>query len=815
MSIPLSKMNIGDKGIVLSVKAKGEIRRRLLDTGLFAGIRFRVIRIAPLGDPIVIKVRGFELSLRLEEAGQIQVEKIGHMGDRVPMREYRNLYSPAPIIERRSHKRKNIRIALLGNPNSGKTSLFNEIVGSHQKVGNFTGVTVEKYEGKTQYKGYSLEFIDLPGTYSLTAYSPEEIVTRNFLLEEKPDIVVDVVAGSNLERNLYLTTQIMELEVDMLVALNMYDEVEKQGIKIELDQLEILLGSHVIPTSAIKKTGITELLDHIVDVFEGKITIAKNKLSFNPEIEQEINILENLLEKDGFLSERYNLKWLAIKLLESDQLAYKNVRKRSIYVKVSRELTNFFARYKHISEDDPETTIIEDRHAFIRGALHETTKFPVARKKSPTDYIDNVLLNRILGLPVFFAIMWLMFQFTFTLGTPFINWIDIFFQFLGRGITAIVPDIYIQRLLVDGIIGGVGGVLVFVPNILLLFFFIAFLEGSGYMARAAFVIDKVMHKIGLHGKSFIPMITGFGCSVPAIMATRTLKNKGDRITTMMIIPFMSCSAKLPVYILILSAFFPPRLAGDLLFGIYMFGILIAFISALIIKKVAFNGQSEPFVMELPPYRLPGLKSLLYQMSFKARMYLKKAGTIILTASILIWVASNFPVNTKARQHYEESVKTVTSNNSLSELDKKTLINQYANKNSAQQLEYSIAGRIGNFLVPIIKPLGFDWKIGIALTAGFAAKEVVVSTLSTLYSISDSDNKSYQRAKRFHDESGYSKATALSLIIFVLLYVPCIAATTTFHKEAGKWKWTLIFILYTMSVAWIFSFIFYHIGLLIW
>jgi len=815
LSEPLSRLNIGDKGIIRAVNATGEIRRRLLDMGLFPGIKFRVLRIAPLGDPIVIKVRGFDLSLRLEEASQIRVEKIGYTGDGIPMRNYNDLYRPDPIRKRRPATSKTIRVALLGNPNCGKTSLFNELVGAHQKVGNFTGVTVEKYEGSLKYKGYSIEITDLPGTYSLTAYSPEEIVTRNFILEEKPDIVIDVVAGSNLERNLYLTTQIMELEVDMLVALNMYDEVEKMGIKINIPQLEALLGSHVIPTSAPKKLGIDSLLDHIIQVFEGKITIAKNKLVFTREIEEEIHVIRKLLEKDDYLSQKYNLKWLAIKLLESDQIAYETVKSRSIYVKVSRELTDFLARYRRTSENDPETTIIEDRHAFIRGALQETVKFPSVQKKTTTDRIDNVLLNRILGLPIFFVIMWLMFQFTFTLGTPFMNWIDIFFRFLGTTIGNMMPDNYVRKLLVDGIIAGVGGVLVFLPNILFLFFAIAFLEGSGYMARAAFVIDKVMHKIGLHGKSFIPMITGFGCSVPAIMATRTLKNRGDRITTMMIIPFMSCGAKLPVYILLLSAFFPSRLAGNILFGIYMFGILIAFLSALIIKKAAFKGQSEPFVMELPPYRFPSLKSLMYQMIFKTKMYLKKAGTIILTASVIIWIASNFPADRESADYYSSLITRTQSDTSLSAVEKEKLIKAYSTENSAKQMEYSIAGRFGKLITPVIKPLGFDWKIGIALTAGFAAKEVVVSTLSTLFSISSSDDNTDQFAKRLRDASGYSRATALSLIVFVLLYVPCIAATATFHREAGSWKWTRFFILYTMSVAWIFSFLFYRIGLILW
>jgi len=803
MPLFLSDLNIGDKGAIHSVKATGEIRRRLLDVGLFKGTKFKIMRLAPLGDPIVIRVKGFDLSLRLEEAKQIRVEKIGFTGDGIPMREHKNLYSPIPNKEKVIRNTKTITVALLGNPNSGKTSLFNAIVGAHQKVGNFTGVTVEKTEGSVNYKGYKINIIDLPGTYSLTPFSPEEVVARDYIIEKKPDVVIDVIAGSNLERNLYLTTQVMELEVDMLVALNMWDEVEKLGIKVDIPQLEALLGSHVIPTSASKKQGIESLLNHVISVFEGEITISKNKMIFSREIEEKINQIGSILENDD-LSEKYHSKWLATKLLENDQLVYETVKGRSIYLKIVQLILDLNEKFKKHHKGDPESVIIEDRHSFIRGALKETVKIPDNHKKTITDHIDNVLLNRVLGLPIFFAIMWGMFQFTFKLGEVPMGWMDSFFQLLSKGLISILPPGLFRSLLVDGIIAGVGGVLIFLPNILLLFFFISLLEGTGYMARAAFVIDKVMHKVGLHGKSFIPMLTGFGCSVPAIMATRTLKNRGDRIVTMLIIPFMSCGAKLPVYILLLSAFFSPAGAGNILFGIYLFGILLALVSAFILKKAAFPGQSEPFVMELPPYRLPGYKSLLFQMIFKVKMYLKKAGTIILVASVIIWLASNFPVSSAIEQSYNEQISLTSNTETIEELQ---------NMAAAEQLEYSVAGRFGKIIEPVIKPLGFDWKIGIALTAGLAAKEIVVSTMSTIFALGEENEESPKLATRLREESGYSRATALSLMVFVLLYLPCFAATTMFHKEAGGWKWTRLFIVYTMSVAWVMSFIVYRIGLI--
>ncbi len=809
----LSDMKIGDKGEILSVQAKGEIRRRILDMGLISGVKFKVVRVAPLGDPIEIRLRGFHLSLRKEEAATISVTIKGHIGDGIPMREYGPLHSPFKHINHNNGDRKDISVALVGNPNSGKTSIFNLLVGSNRSVGNFSGVTVEKYEGLIKYKGYTIKVIDLPGTYSLSAYSPEEVITRNYLLKEKIDVVIDVVDGSNLERNLYLTTQIMELGTDMLVALNMYDEVKKAEVIIDFKYLQTLLGSHVIPTSAVSKTGFTSLLDHIIRVFEGKITISKNKLTYSHKMEEVISNLESVISGDEKLCSEFNPRWFAIKLLENDQLIHELLRESPFKNEVQLILNDTSLYYSENYHSDAELIITEDRHSFIRGAMKETVKETDKVKTSTTDKIDSILLNRVMGLPIFIGIMWLIFQFTFTIGDPFVEMIESLFSYAGTQISAILPEGVFRSLITDGVIAGVGGVVVFIPNIILLFMAIAILEGTGYMARAAFVIDKVMHKAGLHGKSFIPMLTGFGCSVPAIMATRTLKNRSDRIVTMLIIPFMSCGAKLPVYILLIGAFFPSHVAGNVLFGIYMFGILIAIISAKILKKAFFKDESEPFVMELPPYRMPTLKSVFYQTNFKAKMYLKKAGTVILLASILIWGASNFPKNSDIEDQFTESRAGILEKSGITDAKKGEIIKMLELEKRSKQLEYSLAGRIGKFIEPGISPLGFDWRIGVALTAGFAAKEIVVSTLGTIFSLGGVDEKSEDLEKSLRDDPVFSIPVALSLMIFVLLYVPCIAATTVFHKESGSWKWTRFFIFYSIVVAWIMSFLVYRGALL--
>ncbi len=703
-----------------------------------------------------------------------------------------------------------IRIALAGNPNCGKTSLFNALTGAHQKVGNFSGVTVEKHEGYLDYKGNRITVVDLPGIYSLTPYSPEEIVTREYLIKEPPDVVVNVLEGPNLERNLLLTTQLMELEVDFLVALNMIDEVEEKGIVIEIKRLQQLLGCHIIPTSAKKSIGLDALLDHVIRVARKDITIRKNKLFFRPGLEASVEKITAILTRQKEL-EGFNPRWLAIKLLENDRAVYQEVQRHPVWVKVELALQEALKEAERMHDSEPEILITEDRHAFIRGAMQECVHLPGGVKATPTDYIDMVVLNRILGMPIFLLVVWAIFQLTFTLGAPLMGWLELLFGFIGSTIGPMLPNETLRSIVIDGIIAGVGGVLVFLPNIVLLFVGLSFLEASGYMARAAFVIDRVMHRFGLHGKSFIPMVTGFGCSIPAIMATRTLKSRTDRLVTIMIIPFMSCGAKLPVYVLLTAAFFPPKIAANIMFGIYLLGIVVGLWTALILKKTVMKSDSEPFVMELPPYRWPTLASVFFQAKVKALMYLKKAGTLILGAVIIIWAVSNYPHNSALDATYS-TVNAGLAVSGMSEASKKELRKALELRIKSEQLEYSLAGRAGKVLEPMIKPLGFDWKIGIALVTGLAAKEVVVSTLGTIYSIGQSNDTPVELKSILRHDPSFSRATALSLMVFVLLYIPCVAAIGVMKKEIGKWKPVLLYSAYSLSVAWILSFVVYRLAL---
>ncbi len=706
---------------------------------------------------------------------------------------------------------KNITVALAGNPNAGKSSLFNALTGAHQRVGNFPGVTIEKHEGYLDYKNYRITVVDLPGTYSLTPYSPEEIVTRRFIIDEKPDVVVNVVEGTNLERNLMLTVQLMEMEVDLLVALNMMDEVEEKGISIDLDQLEQLFGSHIVPISARNRKGLDDLLDHVISVSEGRIEIRKNKITFSPEVEKAIDKIAALLSHERELGAGANYRWLAIKLLENDREAYTEVQKYPVWVKIELALQEAIKECERLHSTDPEALITEDRHAFVHGAMQECVRKPKATRASVSDYIDAVVLNRVLGLPVFFLVVWAIFQLTFTLGKPLMLALEFVFDLLSKSVAPLLPEGMVRSIFVDGVISGVGSVVVFLPNIVLLFMGLSFLEASGYMARAAFVIDKVMHRFGLHGKSFIPMITGFGCSIPAIMATRTMKSRSDRLATIMTIPFMSCGAKLPVYVLLAGAFFPPAMAANVMFGIYLLGIVVGLWTARLLKSTVLKSDSEPFVMELPPYRWPTFSSVIFQARMKAVMYLKKAGTLILGAVILIWVASNFPRSQALDTELANGKARIEASSVAPELKAEQLQKLEA-RIEARQLEYSIAGRSGKLLEPLIRPLGFDWRIGISLVTGLAAKEVVVSTLGTIFSIGQTtDNTSLSAILR--SDPAFSKATALSLMVFVLLYIPCVAAVGVMKKEVGAWKPVLFYSAYVLAVAWVASFITYRLALL--
>jgi ferrous iron transport protein B len=706
---------------------------------------------------------------------------------------------------------KELSIALTGNPNCGKSSLFNALTGAHQKVGNFPGVTIEKYEGYLDYRGYRIKVVDLPGTYSLTPYSPEEIVTRKYLIEHRPDVVVNVIEGPNIERSLLLTTQLMEMEVDFLVALNMMDEVEERGMKIDTRQLQKLLGCHIVPTSAKKRTGLESLLDHVIRVGTGDITIQKNKLFFRSGLEEPINEISELLASERELA-AYNSRWLAIKLLESDREVYREIQRQPAWVKAEVVMQAALKDARRLYGSDPEELISEDRHSFIRGAMKECVELPKEKRTSLTDYIDMVVLNRVLGLPVFLLVVWAVFHFTFTLGAPVMEWLASLFSMLAVAGGRYLPDGMVRSILLDGVLAGVGGVLVFLPNIVLLFIGLSFLEASGYMARAAFVIDRVMHRFGLHGKSFIPMITGFGCSIPAIMATRTLKSRTDRLATIMIIPFMSCGAKLPVYVLLCGAFFTPSMAANILFGIYLLGIAVGLWTALILKLTVLSSDSEPFVMELPPYRWPTLGSVVFQAKVKALMYVKKAGTLILAAVVIIWVASNYPRSAVIEADLQRSLAAVEADAGLGAAEKENRLSALEQSARSEQLAHSLAGRAGMLMEPVIRPLGFDWRIGIALVTGLAAKEVVVSTMATIYSLSsDTDTGDLQATLR--SDPAFNRATALSLMVFVLLYLPCVAALGVMKKEVGRWKPVLLYSAYSLVVAWVLSFIAYRGALL--
>ncbi len=684
---------------------------------------------------------------------------------------------------------KKITVALAGNPNSGKTSIFNMLTGTRQHVGNYPGVTVEKKEGVCRYGGFEMTVVDLPGTYSLTAYSIEELLARNFIIEGRPDVVVDIIDASNIERNLYLATQLIEMNAPLVLAFNMSDIAQQKGLVFDTEQLSKLLEAKIAATVGNKAEGRGELLEAIVETAREGKRRRRHKVSYGDEIETELEKITWLLaEKEGVAADKYGSRWLAVKLLEQDGDTIKKIKSKELLDTVSASCTHL----KSIFGDEPEIVIADRRYGFISGACQETIKSTIESRHSKSDMIDVVLTNRILGLPIFLLLMYLAFQLTFTAGAYPMGWLEQFFGWSGRAISGLWPagsESAVKSLLVDGVISGVGGVIVFLPNILLLFAAIAVLEDTGYMARAAFIMDALMHKIGLHGKSFIPMLIGFGCSVPAIMATRILENKRNRLTTIMVIPLMSCGAKMTIYALIIPAFFPKELRGPMLWLIYLTGIVIAVICVKILRTSLFKGETTPFVMELPPYRMPTLKSVGIHTWQRGWMYLKKAGTIILAVSILLWAAGSYP---KANAELL-----------------KNLNRQQAKQ---AQLQNSIVGRIGQAIEPALKPLGFDWKIGTALIGATAAKEVFVSQLGIVYAVgsSDEDTESLREKLQAH----YTPLTGFCVMLFCLISSPCVATTVITRKETGSWRLALFQFAGLTVLAYVLTFIVYQIGTVI-
>jgi ferrous iron transport protein B len=720
-------------------------------------------------------------------------------------------------------EKRQLRIALAGNPNSGKTTIFNNMTGTRQKVGNWPGVTVEKKEGDIHKFGYDMKIIDLPGTYSLTPFSIEEIVARDFILDENPDVVIDIIDASNLERNLYLANQLRELDCKVIFALNMADVAKSRGFKIDAKKLSELLGVPVVFTVGNKNEGLDDLLKTALELANSPLEIPEERrVRYSKDIESVIGELRDYIKPRVDNSFSYNLRWTAIKLLEDDKIIKDRLRE-----KIGAQSKCILAKAEKLRgklakrlDDDPEIVMTDDRYGFIAGIIKEVLSTSTLQRVDISRNIDLVLTNRFLGFPIFIFFIWAMFQTTFTLGAYPMEWLSTGVGYVSVFFEYVLPNSLLKDLIVDGIIAGVGSIVIFLPNILLLFFCIALFEDTGYMARAAFLMDKIMHLIGLHGKSFIPMLMGFGCNVPAIMATRSLESKKDRILTILITPFMSCSARLPVYIVLAGTFFAAH-AGTVIFIIYLFGIFMAIITGRLFRTVLLRGEDAPFVMELPPYRVPMMKNLLIHMWDRSKMFLRKMGGIILAGSVVIWGLSSFPQNIQYSKDYDAQIGLVNqtydqqiltgsedTENRLQQ-QKDALIQGISIAKKAERAEKSYIGRIGKVIEPVFKPIGIDWRGSVALVTGFVAKEIVVSTMGVLYAAEgDAESDALRNALK---KSGMTPLSALSMMIFVLLYVPCLATLGAITRETGSVKWTLFNIAFTTGVAWSMSFIVYQGG----
>ena len=826
----LSDVQTGEKAVIAKVGGHGSFRKRLIEMGFIAGKKVTVVLNAPLKDPIEYEILGYKISLRREEAQMIEViteeeakEHIAveHALERMESDE--QTLVAREMAELADERHRVIRVALVGNPNCGKTSLFNIASGSHEHVGNYSGVTVDAKEGSFNYKGYKIIMTDLPGTYSLSAYSPEELYVRKNLVEKMPDVVINVVDASNLERNLYLTTQIIDMNLRTVMALNMYDELLSSGADLDTKQLGWLLGIPVCPTVSRDGKGIPELFDTVIQVYsQSDPTLARHiHINHGTELEQSIDRVKLLLQKNPSLRSRYSTRYLAIKYLENDSDIARVIAKLPNAAEIQAACAEEQARIEDLLHTTAEAAIVDAKYAFIQGALTETWTTHATEKprRTLTDKIDAVVTNKWAAFPIFILLLYVMFQVTFSLGNYPMEWIDWLVGKFGGFVAQFMKDGWLKNLLVDGVIAGVGSVLVFLPNILILYFFISLLEDSGYMARAAFIVDKLMHRIGLHGKSFIPMVMGFGCNVPAIMATRTIESRKSRLVTIAIIPFMSCAGRLPIFVLLAGAFFP-RHAALALLGIYLLGVVMAILSALVLKRF-IRDDDLPFVMELPPYRVPTGKAIWRHTWEKGKQYLQKMATTILICSVIIWFLGYFPRSPRlveAQQQHAaltEQVAAEPAPGLEAALDAAaTQIDQLYEEQQAN----SYIGRLGQAVAPVLNPLGFTWKMDVSLLTGIAAKELVVSTLGVMYSqgakVSEGEDLSEDTALQSALVQAISWPAALAFMVFVLLYFPCIATFIAIKNETGSWKWAIACITYTMLVAWLCAFLTFRIGLLL-
>jgi ferrous iron transport protein B len=817
--VKLSEVKHKETVVITKVLGHGSFRKRISEMGFVKGKEVKVIKNAPFNGAFEFKILNYNISLRKSEADQIEVLPISEF-KKTENGNYEGVIDRNIDLINQSERSTTINIALVGNPNCGKTTLFNYISGSKEKVGNYSGVTVDIKKATFTTKGYTFNFFDLPGTYSLTAYSKEEVFVRRFIYEQTPDIVINVLDASNLERNLFLTTQLIDMDLRIVCALNMYDELEKKQLYFNKNELAKLLGIPFIPTISSKGIGLEKLIDKTIEVFEGKDTVSRHiHINYGKDLEESIKIVRQIIKEDKPIIDKVSSRFLAIKILEKDKQVNTLLSDYSNFDEIKKITRKEITKIELLEKEDSETIITNAKYSFITGALKETFKDPHRAKKTRSEKIDNVLTHKYLGFPLFTAILFLMFYATFTLGAYPMDWIDIGVSAFGDFVNNIMPSGMLKDLLVKGIIGGAGSVLVFLPNILILFLFISILEGSGYMARAAFIMDKIMHRFGLHGRSFIPMIMGFGCNVPAILATRSMRNRGDRILTMLIIPFMSCSARLPVYMLIISAIFDKYQALYLI-GLYAAGIVFAFITAQILNKTFFKNKETPFVMELPTYRLPTVRNIIYHMWDKTQHYLKKIGTIILVGVIIVWALEYFPRETKNTKDFQTKIEKVELNSDLEATVKRTTLAQLSKEQESDRLMNSYLGRIGKVIQPVMSPLGFDWKMSIALVAGLPAKEIVISTMGVLYQTAENEttvNLQHKLQNEVHENGKYkgslvfTSPTALAFLIFILIYFPCIGVVAAIKNESGSWKWALFSVLYTTGLAWVAAFLVYNIG----
>ena len=820
----LSELRTGEKGIIVKVMGRGAFRKRIIEMGFIRGKEVDVIQNAPLKDPIHYRVMGYDVSLRRNDAAMIEVVSTVDLENEELRQEPENHTANSYTISSGENlqamalrKGKTINIALVGNPNCGKTSLFNFASGAHEHVGNYSGVTVDAKEGTFHQNGYTFKIVDLPGTYSLSAYTPEELYVRKHLNEEHPDVVINVVDASNLERNLYLTCQLIDMDVRMVIALNMYDELQKHGDKFDHESLSRMIGTPIVPTISKTGFGIEDLFNRVIKVYEEEDPVLRHiHINYGEVLEKAIYNVRHELKQNGNVGKSLSKRYLAIKLLEGDPKIDAFVKALPDSDSVILERDHAASEIEKLLNEDCETAFTDARYGFISGALRETFEQNKIKEATSTQIIDLFVTHKVLGFPIFILFMWIMFEATFRLGEYPKEWIESLVGVIGDFVRNHMNEGPLKDLLVDGIIGGVGGVIVFLPNILILYLFISFMEDSGYMARAAFIMDKIMHKMGLHGKSFIPLVMGFGCNVPAIMASRTIESRNSRMITMLVNPLMSCSARLPVYVLLVGAFFPHN-ASVILLSLYVTGILLAVIMARIFKRTLFKEEEVPFVMELPPYRMPTGKSILIHMWEKARQYLHKMGGVILIASIIIWFLGYFPRHTEKGDIYDKQIAEIEQSETNSETKTETLTElQHLKKIEHQQNSY--IGRIGQTVQPVLAPLGFDWKMSVSLLTGMAAKEVVVSTLSVLYTGEADDSQALsERLKQDKNAEGqlvFTPLIALSLMLFVLIYFPCIATISAIVHEAGSWKWGIFVIVYTCVLAWIVSFIVFQTGSLL-